>query len=160
MTAYYPGSVRPFTVHTDVTDVIYAAHPNALQEEVTAIETVVGTSPQVSITGSSSNTYYTSSNSFPTVSARIANVENLAVADVHTQYIRKSADSSNTIVTGSSSTVGLVIEASSGQTANLQEWRDSVGGLVSYIDANGNLNGTSAANSSAGLQDIFMIMGA
>lgn len=45
MPASYPASVASFTTRTDDTDTIFAAHVNALQEEVVAIETALGTAP-------------------------------------------------------------------------------------------------------------------
>ncbi|WP_274032521.1 hypothetical protein [Streptomyces sp. MMBL 11-1] len=47
MPAVYPVSVRSFTPRTDNVDVIWAAHVNDLQHEVSAVERTVGASPHV-----------------------------------------------------------------------------------------------------------------
>ena len=46
----------------------------------------------------------------------------------------------------STSTIGQVIRANASQTANLQEWQNSAGSVVSYIDSAGNTFATSAIN--------------
>jgi hypothetical protein len=42
-----------------------------------------------------------------------------------------------TIQTGAAGTVGLAVRATAGQTANLQEWRDSAGAVLASLSANG-----------------------
>ena len=42
MAASFPSSIASFTTKNDTTDVIYASHVNSLQDEVTAIEAVLG----------------------------------------------------------------------------------------------------------------------
>jgi hypothetical protein len=43
--------------------------------------------------------------------------------------------------TNLASKIGLIVQGYTSQTANLQEWRDSSGSTLSYIDANGVFNG-------------------
>ena len=144
MAASYPSSVRVFSTHVNVTEIIDAGHPNSLQDEVVAIETTLGTSPNVSTAPSSSGTFNTSSYTYADVNSRLANIETGIVSDSHTQYLKKTSDSSNIIVTGSASTKGLVIKASTSQSANLVEFQNSSGSVVSYIDPTGALHGASA----------------
>ena len=140
MTASYPGSVKVFTSKTNVTDVIDASHPNALQEEVLAIESVLGTTPNVSTTPSAVGSFLATSQSFGTVTARLANIETGIIADTHTQYIRKSGDTQNTITPSANGNIGLIIKAKVGQTANLQEWRPSGSNTpTTYVDSTGAL---------------------
>jgi hypothetical protein len=160
MTAQYPSNLAAFTTHNDVTDIIYASHPNTIQDEVFAVENVLGTSPQLSTTPSPSGTFQATSTAFSTVGARLANIETGIVADTHTQYLRKAADASNVITPTSGGISGLVITAASGQTANLQEWRNASNVVIAYVDANGNLNGVNSSSTTAGLQDILMMIGA
>jgi hypothetical protein len=94
LTPYYPGNIAPFTTHVNVTEIIDASHPNKIQVEVVALESTLGTNPALagafngSLTTSSStsnpnvssNIYITSGTQFNSVSDRITNVENLAVA--------------------------------------------------------------------------------
>lgn len=159
MTASYPSSVKTFTTHVNVTEIIDAGHPNSIQDEVVAIESVIGTTPSVA-TAASGSGWANTATDYVTVNGRLANIENGVVADAHSQYIRKSGDTANVITPTASTTKGLVIKAASGQTANLQEWQDSSGTAVSYIDNNGNFNGPNASSTSAGYQDIMMLMGA
>jgi hypothetical protein len=140
MAASYPGSVKVFTSKTNVTDVIDASHPNTLQEEVLAIESVLGINPNVSTTPSSVGSFSESSQTFSTVGARLANIETGIVADTHTQYLKKSADSQNLITPAANSNIGIVVKAKVGQTANLQEWRPSGSNTpTTYVDASGTL---------------------
>lgn len=46
MTASYPGAVKAFTSKIDTVDTVWAEHVNSLQDEVTAIESVIGPNPQ------------------------------------------------------------------------------------------------------------------
>jgi hypothetical protein len=140
MAASYPGSIKVFTSKTNVTDVIDASHPNTLQEEVLAIESVLGVNPNVSTTPSAVGTFQGTSQTFATVGARLANIETGVVADSHTQYLRKSADSQNIITPTANGNIGIIVKAKVGQTANLQEWRPSGSNTpTTYIDATGAL---------------------
>lgn len=141
MAASYPSSVKVFTTKVNTTQVIDASHPNSVQDEVVAIENTLGTSPNVSTTPSPSGSFNGTSTTFGSVSARLANIETGVVSDAHTQYIRKTSDSVNVITTGSSSTKGLIVKGSASQSANLQEWQDSSGTVVTAIGPTGALTG-------------------
>ena len=101
MPATYPASVRSFTTKVDVTGIVYAAHPNDLQEEVVAIESILGVTPSLSTTPSSGGTFNATSTTFASVSARLANIETGIVADVHTQYVNKTNGAVTTASTSS-----------------------------------------------------------
>lgn len=138
MAASYPGSIQVFTSKTNITDVIDASHPNSLQEEVLAIESVLGINPNLSTTPSPVGTFNATSQTFATVNARLANIETGIVADTHTQYLRKAADSQNIIIPTANANIGIVVKAKVGQTANLQEWRPSnTNTPTTYIDSSG-----------------------
>lgn len=139
MAATYPTSVRSFTTKVNVVDIIEAAHPNSLQEEVVAIESVIGTAPSVSTSATASGWSNTSTD-YVTIKARLANIEKGIVADTHTQYVKIAGGS--TITADTSSTKGLVIKGAASQSANLQEWQDSSGNVVAYLDAAGNFSAT------------------
>lgn len=143
MTASYPSSLKTFTTHVNLTETIDSSHVNALQDEVAAVESILGTTPSVSTTPNSGGTFNATSTTFSTLSARIANVETGVVADSHTQYIKKTADTANIITPSAVGNKGLVIKAASGQTANLMEWQSSAGTAVTYIDNTGTLKGLS-----------------
>lgn len=89
MTASYPGSVKTFSTHVNVTEIIDAGHPNALQEEVAAIENTIGTSPTVA-TAATATGWANTATDYGTINARLANIEKGVVADAHTQYIKNS----------------------------------------------------------------------
>lgn len=140
MAASYPGSIKVFTSKTNVTDVIDASHPNTLQEEVLAIESVLGVNPNVSTTPSAVGSFNATSQSYATLGARLANIETGVVADTHVQYIKKSSDSQNVITSAANGNISLIVKAKVGQTANLQEWRPSnTNTPTTYIDPSGNL---------------------
>lgn len=161
MTAAYPNAVQTnFITHVNTTEIIDASHPNTIQAEVVAIESTLGTIPATTVFPSSGFSSAPSNSGITTVAGRLNNIEAGVIGDVHTQYVRKAADSSNAIVPAAATNVGLAIQAASGQTAHLQDWKNSSGVVVSYIDANGNFGTTAANTTSAGLQDVFMLMGA
>ena len=143
MTASYPSALKTFTTHVNLTEPIDSSHVNALQDEVSAVESILGTTPSLSTTPSSGGTFNATATTFSTVGARLANIETGVVADSHTQYVKKSADTANVIIPSAVGNKGLVIKAASGQTANLMEWQSSAGTAVTYIDNTGTLKGAS-----------------
>lgn len=149
MAASYPSSIRVFTTKTNVTDVVDASHPNSVQEEVVAIQSTLGASPQVSTAPSPSGTFTSTSTSFSSVNARLANIETGIVADSHSQYIRKTGDTGNVITPAAASTKGLVVKGASSQSANLQEWQNSSGTVLSSISSSGSIMANLAVTSSA-----------
>jgi hypothetical protein len=143
MAASYPSSVRVFTTKANVTDTVDASHPNSLQEEVVAIENALGLNPSTSTSPNPSASFNASSTAFATVSARLANIETGVVADSHTQYLRKTADgaSTNKIQTGTTTNRGLIVQGFLNQTANLQEWQDSIGVIQAAVQPDGTYTG-------------------
>ena len=142
MTASYPGSVRTFTPKVNIVDLIQAADPNSLFEEVTAIESVIGTSPSIA-TAAVASGWTNTATDYTTISGRIANIEKGIVADTHTQYVKIAGGS--TVVTSNASVTGLIIKGSVSQSANLQEWQDSSGNVVAYVDSLGNFSAVNVA---------------
>jgi hypothetical protein len=149
MAASYPSSIRVFTTKTNVTDVVDASHPNSVQEEVVAIQSTLGASPQVSTAPSPSGTFTATSTSFASLAARLANIETGIVSDSHGQYIRKTGDSANVITPASASTKGLIVKGAASQSASLQEWQNSAGTIVSSISPSGSIMASLAVSSSA-----------
>jgi hypothetical protein len=152
MAATYPGSVRVFTTKANVTDTIDASHPNTLQEEVVAIENVLGTNPNLSSAANSNTAFDASSKTYGTVSARLANIENGVIADSHTQYLRKTADGANAnkIDTGDINNRGLIIRGALNQGVNLQEWQDSIGVIQAAVQPDGTFTGKTLASNIQG----------
>ena len=154
MTASFPSSAHVFTNHVDITEIVYAAHVNTLQDEVYAIESNLGSNPQTSTAPSSSGTFNGASTPFATVNARLANIETGIVSDAHTQYLHKAGG--DTITPSGASVKGLIFKATSGQTANLTEWYDSSNALKTYVDSSGNLNGALSSSITTTKGDIIV----
>ena len=148
MAASYPSSIRVFTTKTNVTDVVDASHPNSVQEEVVAIESTLGESPQVSTAPSPSGTFTATSTSFASVNARLANIETGVVADSHSQYLKKAGDTGNVITIVSSSTKGLVVRGAGSQSAALQEWQNNGSTVLASVSSSGSLTAASFVRTS------------
>lgn len=152
MAASYPGSVRVFDTKYNITDTVDASHPNSLQEEVVAVQTVLGTNPQTSVAANPSATFNAASTSYETLSARLGNIENGIVADSHTQYLRKTADgdNSNRIDTGAATRRGVIVRGALNQSVNLQEWQNSIGVVQAAVTPTGLYTGTINASNIVG----------
>lgn len=73
MTASYPSSVKSFTTKVDFTDTVLAAHVNDLQDEVSAVQSTLGSSIR---TGSGwVGVFDQITSSWNTVKDRINNIE-------------------------------------------------------------------------------------
>jgi hypothetical protein len=144
--ASYPSQIASFPTHVNITEIIDASHPNNIQSEVVAVEATIGVDPTISTTPSPSGTFNGTSTTFASVVARLANIETGIVSDAHTQYLRKAGDAANIIIPVTSTVRGLVIQAASGQSVNLQEWKNSSGTVVTAINSTGNLIGTASGN--------------
>jgi hypothetical protein len=149
MTATYPGSVFPFTTKIDDVETIYAADVNNLQNEIMAIESVIGLTPGTSTTTYVAPTggqpvYNPNSYAYSSVVSRLNNIEQGIVQDVHVQYVHKNGG--DVVIPSSTTTVGLTIKASAGQTADLQEWQDATGTTLVKVTSSGNLTATSVSS--------------
>lgn len=156
MAASYPTSVRSFTTKVNIVDTIEAAHPNSLQDEVIAIESVIGTDPSVA-TAATASGWANTATDYLTIKARLANIEKGIVADTHTQYVKNTGGS--TITSSAASVVGLAVKGAVSQSANLQEWKNNSGTTLAYVDASGNLVAntvTSSGGSDAILTNLML----
>lgn len=157
MTATYPGTVRPFTVKRDNFDTVYAADVDSLQDEVIAVESTLGTNPNLSTTVTSSGTFNSISQTYQTVSARIANVEAGVVGDVHTQYVKNSGGS---IINNATNTnTPLQIQAALGQTTNLQNWNSASGTTIASVSVGGAITATGLSSPEINNHNILLIFG-
>lgn len=134
MPASYPLSVRPFTTKVNVVDIVDAADPNSLQEEVVAIETTLGVNPALSTTPVSSNSF-ANSTQFTTLVQRLTNIETGIVADTHTQYIKRTGN--EVITNATASNVAFTVRGATSQSANLQNWRNAGNTVVASVSATG-----------------------
>jgi hypothetical protein len=135
MTASYPSSIRSFSTKRNTLDIVDAADPNSIQEEVIAIESILGVNPQTSTAPSSSGTFATTSTTYANLNARLANIETGIVSDSHSQYVRRTGN--EVITNASGSNVALTVKGGAPQTVNLQEWKDSAGNILAYVSATG-----------------------
>jgi len=134
MAASYPNNVKSFTPKVNVVDLIQAADPNSLFDEVTAIESVIGTTPSVA-TAATSSGWANTATDYTTLNGRLANIEKGIVADTHTQYVKKVGGSE--IIINSAAVVGLAITAATSQSADLMQWKDSSGTVVTRVGPDG-----------------------
>jgi hypothetical protein len=140
MTASYPGnSATGFSTKVDGTDFVLAAHVNLLQEEVLAIQNILGANPHITSSTAMSSLSFDNSfnNAFSTVKARLENIEAGLYKAQNSSYVLNAGGS--TIVPSVNTTKGLVVKGASSQSANLQEWQTSAGTAKAYVDNGGNL---------------------
>lgn len=137
MAASYPTSVRSFSTKVDFVTPVVAADPNSLQEEVVAIESILGLTPNISTYNSPSGVFQTSATTFNTVALRLANIEQGIVADTHIQYLKRYGN--ETIINTDPTKVTFTIKAQTGQTASLLAFQDALGNTVGAISPAGAL---------------------
>jgi hypothetical protein len=132
VTASYPATVKSFTTKVDFTDTVLAAHVNSLQDEVVALQTEVGTDVAVG-SGWIGNVDFSTTN-WNTLKDRLANIE-YGLKDVYDDYVSDVGGS--VIIPSATSVKGLVIRATSGQSANLLEVQNSSSTVVTKVDSSG-----------------------
>ena len=138
MVAYFPESVRPFQAKIDLVNVVIADHVNALQEEVTAIETALGvglTTAQSPLYSGFSGTFTTTMNAgsntrWATLGDRLKNIEAGLVNGVTSApYVSKTGGS--TVTTAAN--IALTLKTGSG-TLSLLETLTSANVLGFNVD--------------------------
>jgi hypothetical protein len=112
LAATYPANIRTFTARRDFLDTVLADDVDSLQDEITAIETILGRSPHI---GTSPNvaTGFTSGTTFSNLVARLANIENGIVGDTHAQYLLKTGGTINGNLTVTGTITGTVASTGS-----------------------------------------------
>lgn len=128
MSAQYPSAVKTFTVKTNFVDTVLAEHVNSLQDEVTSLETNLGTY----LTTSSGwvGTFNQTTTTWNTLKDRLTNIE----YGLNTAFNnRVSTLGGSTITPSSVGTVGVTVQAMSGQTADLVDFKTSAGTVVSSV---------------------------
>jgi hypothetical protein len=159
LVASYPNSVVNFGPNKQNTvDIIDAADPNTLRVEVVAIENTLGVTPSLSTAPTPSSAWYNDGRDYTTIVNRLANIEAGIVADTHSQYVKNAGGST---ITPSAGTVGLVIEAAASQTADLMQWQNSSGTVVTRIGPDGTLyaNGAQVGGTGSGDYTGPMLLG-
>jgi uncharacterized membrane protein len=129
MVAQYPSSVRSFTPKVDLVDTVFADHVNVLQDETRAVQVSLGTS----LLASNYSGLFAQTATWPSLSARLANIEaGLITGVVGAPYFKKTGDS----IAPASGTVGLAAKTTAG-TANLIETRNAANTLRFNVDFDG-----------------------
>lgn len=119
MAASYPTNIKSFgTPHVNNTEIVDASHPNAIQDEVVAVESTLGVTPALSTVATASG-WVNNGTDFGTVSARLANIEKGIVADTHTQYLKNTGGTVTGTITMSGATItGLPLPSGSTDAAS------------------------------------------
>lgn len=137
MPALYPSQPASFIKKVDLQSIVYAADINDAYDEIVATQSTIGLDPANSgVWGSAS--FNSTTTQWGTIASRIKNIEN-GVFYLNTNSVLKVGGS--TITPSTASTVGLNIRATSGQTANLFEVRNSSNTVVANITAAGSYIG-------------------
>jgi len=135
MPADYPGLVHSFSPRQDLVDTVIADNVNALQYEVTAVQTVLGSSANNTnpLVSTFSGTWSTATTTWGTVGARLLNIEAGLVNGVpNVPYVLKTGGS---IIT-TASNKALVLQAGTG-SLNLLESYSSGATLGFNLDSSG-----------------------
>jgi hypothetical protein len=134
VTATYPASIKSFSTKTDFIDTVLAEHVNSLQEEVNSIQTNLGTLIK---TGSGwVGSFDVITTNWNTLKDRLANIE-YGLKQVYDEYVSNLGGS--TIIPSGTSVKGLIVKATSGQTANLFEAQTSASAVVTKIQSDGTI---------------------
>lgn len=135
MPADYPLLVHSFSPRQDLVDTVIADNVNALQYEVAAVQTVLGSSANSTnpLVSTFSGTWSTATTTWGTVGARLLNIEAGLVNGVpNAPYVLKTGGS--TITTASNK--ALVLQAGTG-SLNLLESYSSGAALGFNLDSSG-----------------------
>jgi hypothetical protein len=135
MPASYPTSVKTFTRKRDLLDIVLAADINQVYDEITSIETTLGTLPRVN-TGWTSGTFTTATLSWPTLRERIQNIE-LGLYQAFTDRVKSSGGS--VILPDGTSTINLTLRSKLNQTADLFRAENSAASVITRINSSGQL---------------------
>lgn len=110
MTAYYPSNIRNnFSVKQNFINTVENVDVNDLQDEITAVETYLGSNPHISAGWSGSFT--TSTTTWASLAARVQNIEyglNSAINETVAASGLTGTTLSSTVVTSSLTSVGTL----------------------------------------------------
>lgn len=129
MAAQYPSSIRSFTPKVDLVDTVFADHVNVLQDETRALQVSLGTS----LLASNYSGTFATTTTWPSLSARLSNIEfGLATGVATAPYFKKAGD----VISPASGTVGISAKTTAG-SANLVETRNAANTLRFNVDFDG-----------------------
>jgi hypothetical protein len=135
MTAQFPAAIVAYTYKVDLRDIVLAADINAVYDEVTAIENIVGTLSATNL-GWQNGSFDQTTLSWNTMRDRIQNIE----YGLYTAYNNRVASKGGTTITPiDNSTINLALQQKVGQTLDMFQAKTSSGSVVTKIDSSGNL---------------------
>jgi hypothetical protein len=141
---------------TGGSDTVAIGYAALNQATATSLTTAVGSGAGYALTTGTQNTYlgrvadgvttgsnnmmlgYSATASSATVSNEIT-LGNSSITRFRIPGIGLNITSNSTVNTASAATVGLIVKGAASQTANLQEWQDSAGNVLSSISSLGNI---------------------
>lgn len=135
MAASYPSSIHPYANKIDLVDVVLADNVNSLQDEVRAVETVLGSAAegQNPLVATYAGSFTTATTTWSTVSARLRNIEAGLVGGVSSgPYVAVGGGSTITTATNK----GLVLKTGAG-SLNLLEAYSLANVLGFNLDSSG-----------------------
>jgi hypothetical protein len=132
--ANYPNSVKNFDTKQDLTDIVYAADVNVVYDEVTAIESNLGTLIKSRDDNWGVGTFSTSSTSWTSLKARITNIEN-GVFTIFNNYV--STDGGDVIQQLTTGVVALTTQQKGTATDNLLNFKSDNGTVIASVSATG-----------------------
>lgn len=150
MPALFPNSVRIFSTKVDLTDTVLAEHVNLLQDEVTAVETTLGTG----LLSSSWTGSYTNPSAHASLTARLTNIE-AGLKNLETTKLGSSSNAATASAWQTARTLTLTGAVSGSATidgtANVTLNTTSDATLRTTLTAKGDLYVASAASTPARL---------
>jgi len=135
VSAVYPSAIKTFSRRRDLLDIIQAVDINQVYDEVTSVQTALGTFLTSKPAAWSSGSFTTPS-SWPTLRERIENIEAGVFAAVNNRVL---VSGGSTITSTENATVSLTIRAKSGQTADLLSLQNSSGSAITQVKSDGSL---------------------
>lgn len=134
MTAVYPGSIKAFNRRRDLLDIIQAVDINQTYDEITAMQTTLGTTLLSKVESQWTSGVFSAGTSWATFRERVENIESGVYTAVNA---RVNTTGGSTITPSTASTVGLVLQAASSQTADLLQLKTASGTTVTKVDKDG-----------------------
>lgn len=116
--ANYPTSIFNYAANAQVdgTDTVNAADVNKAYDEISAIETNVGTAPKSRVNSWGTGTFSTASTTYDSLAARVENAEN-GVYTVNSNYVTRQGGAE--ITPSAANVVGLTLTPAVSQSAVL-----------------------------------------
>lgn len=133
MPAQYPAAITTQLVNkVDLTDIVYARDVNDAYDEIKSIQATVGVTPTAP--GGWGTSTFATPDTFPTVAARIKNLENGTFA-LNATAVRNTGGS--TITASGATVVPLVLRGAASQSGNLLEVQNSSGTVLGRVTSAG-----------------------